>query len=141
MTRISQRLEQVVKKELSQNIIPVKTEDGILVGDVLIKNNGSMKDIIKNNTVIYKEISLNKAAIAIANILALRKLQAQADKIYRADQEYGRWFIENQLLRSQYERSKKQRDFDKADFLWAKYIECRDRTLTAKNIVEQLAVF
>jgi len=33
MTNISQRLEQVVKKELSKLIIPVKTEDGILVGD------------------------------------------------------------------------------------------------------------
>ncbi len=141
MTRISQRLEQVVKKELAQTIIPVKTEKGILVGDILISSDGSVKNIIKNDVILYKEVSLNKAAIAIANLLALKRSQIQIDAIYRADQEYGRWFTENQILRAQYENAKQQRNFDRADFLWARYIESKDRSLTAKKTVERLAVF
>ncbi len=141
MTNISQRLEQVVKKELSKLIIPVKTEDGILVGDFLIKNNGSLKDIVRNGNVLYKEISLNKSAIAIANLLALKKSQMNIDNIYKADQEYGKWFSDSQLLRSQYEKANNQQDFDRADMLWARYCESRNRTAQAKKTVERLAVF
>ncbi len=141
MTNISQRLEQVVKKELSKLIIPVKTQEGILVGDILIKNNGSLKNIVKNGNVLYKEISLNKAAIAIANLLALKKSQINIDNIYAADQEYGKWFADSQLLRSQYEKASNQQDFDRADMLWARYQESRNRTVQAKKTVERLAVF
>jgi hypothetical protein len=141
MTNISQRLEQVVKKELSKLIIPVKTQEGILVGDILIKNNGSLKNIVKNGNVLYKEISLNKAAIAIANLLALKKSQINIDNIYAADQEYGKWFADSQLLRSQYEKASNQQDFDRADMLWARYQESRNRTAQAKKTVERLAVF
>jgi hypothetical protein len=141
MTNISQRLEQVVKKELSKLIIPVKTQEGILVGDILIKNNGSLKNIVKNGNVLYKEISLNKAAIAIANLLALKKSQINIDNIYAADQEYGKWFSDSQLLRSQYEKASNQQDFDRADMLWARYQESRNRTAQAKKTVERLAVF
>jgi hypothetical protein len=141
MTNISQRLEQVVKKELSKLIIPVKTQEGILVGDILIKNNGSLKNIVKNGNVLYKEISLNKAAIAIANLLALKKSQINIDNIYAADQEYGKWFSDSQLLRSQYEKASNQQDFDRADMLWARYQESRNRTTQAKKTVERLAVF
>lgn len=141
MTNISQRLEQVVKKELSKIIIPVKTEEGILVGDYLIKNNSNLKDILKNGQMLYKEISLNKAAIAIANLLAMKKPQFDVDKIYAADQEYGKWFLDSQLLRTQYEKAKHQQDFDRADMLWARYCESRNRTAQAKKTVERLAVF
>ncbi len=141
MTNISQRLEQVVKKELSKLIIPIKTKDGILVGDFLIKNVGNLKDIVKNGQVMYQGISLNKSAISIANLLAMKKSQLTIDEIYHADQKYGKWFSDSQMLRSQYERSKHQRDFDKADMLWARYCESRDRTIQAKKTVERLAVF
>lgn len=141
MTNVSQRLEQVVKKELSKIIIPVKTDDGILVGDYLIKNNSNLKDILKHGQMLYKEISLNKAAIAIANLLALKKSQFDIDKIYIADQEYGKWFSDSQMLRTQYEKAKNQQDFDRADMLWARYCESRNRTAQAKKTVERLAVF
>lgn len=141
MTNISQRLDQVVKRELSKLVIPVKTGEGILVGDYLIKNNGSLKDIVKNGQMLYKEISLNKAAIAIANLLALKKSQMNIDNIYKADQEYGKWFADSQLLRSQYEKAINQKDFNRADMLWARYSESRNRTMQAKKTVERLAVF
>ena len=63
MTQISRRLEQIVRKELSKNIIPVKTENGILVGEVLIVNEGPIKSLYRNNELLYKEIHLNSVAI------------------------------------------------------------------------------
>ncbi len=139
MTNISKRLEQVVKKELAQTLIPVKTDEGILVGDVLIKSRGAIKDIIRNDTVLYKEVSLNVVAISLANLSARRQELIRAEKMYQADQEYGRWFIDSQLLRSQYEKYKQQGDFERADVSWARYIESRERTNTAKKTAEQLA--
>ena len=49
MTQISRRLEQIVRKELSKNIIPVKTPDGILVGDVLIINQDNLKFLYRKS--------------------------------------------------------------------------------------------
>jgi hypothetical protein len=141
MTTISKRLEQVVSKELSKHIIPVKTQQGILVGDVLIASQGSIKNIWRNNELLYKEIHLNAVAITIANILAVRRISIKLDEIYKADQDYGKWFVDSQLLRAQYQKALSNQDYDKADMLWARYCESRDRTITAKNRAESLTRF
>ena len=138
MTQLSKRLEQIVKKELSKNIIPVKTENGILVGEVLIVNDGPIKSLYRNNELLYKEIHLNSVAIRIANILAFRKQSILADELYKADQEYSRWFVDSQMLRAQYQKAVSNQDYDRADVFWARYQESRDRTITAKNRAESL---
>ncbi len=138
MTQLSKRLEQIVKKELSKNIIPVKTEKGILVGEILIVNEGSIKSLYRNNELLYKEIHLNSIAIKISNILAFKKTSILADALYTADQEYGRWFVDSQMLRAQYQKALSNQDFDRADMLWARYQESRDRTISAKNRAESL---
>ena len=139
MTQISKRLEQIIRKELSTTIIPVKTKEGILVGDILIVTDGSIKNIYKHSELLYKEIHLNSVAIKIANLLAFRKGLLVTDNLYRADQDYGRWFVDSQMLRTQYQRAVNSQDYDRADMLWARYIESRDRTITAKNHAECLA--
>jgi len=138
MTQISRRLEQIVRKELSKNIIPVKTPDGILVGDILITNQDNLKFLHRNQQVIYSEIHLNSVAIKMANILALRHSHLSVDLLYRADQEYGKWFVDSQMLRSQYQKAIHTQEYDRADMLWARYCESRDRTITAKNQAERL---
>lgn len=143
MTDISRRIAQVVdssQRKLAQSgvILPVKTPDGILVGDVLIKNMGVLKYLIKNNTVIFKEIHLNIAAVKIANILARSRTDIKADQIYRADQEYGKWYLDSQMHKFNHESARKKRDYDRADMLWSRYCESRDRALQAKKIVEIL---
>ena len=139
MTQISKRLEQIIRKELSTTIIPVKTKEGILVGDVLIVTEGTIKNIYKHSELLYKEIHLNSVAIKIANLLAFRKGLLVIDNLYRADQDYGRWFVDSQMLRTQYQKAVNSQDYDRADILWARYIESRDRTITAKNHAECLA--
>jgi hypothetical protein len=138
MTQFSKRLEQIVRKELSKNIIPVRTEGGILVGEILIVNEGSLKSLYRNNKLLYKEIHLNVIAIKMANVLALRKDCISVDTLYRADQEYGRWFVDSQMLRAQYQKAVSIQDFDRADMLWARYQESRDRTISTKNRAESL---
>ena len=71
-------------------------------------------------------------------MLAVNKHSVQADNIYRLDQEYGRWYHDSQLLRAQYQRSANNQDHERADMLWARDCESRDRAVNAKNIVQRL---
>lgn len=140
MTNISKKLEQIVTNSLAKNpIVPVKTDQGILVGNVLIVSNGPLKDLHRYNKIIYSNIHLNVSAIKIANLLAKKNDRLAADKIYYADQEYGRWLVNSQMLRTQHEKAISTHDYDRADILWAKYCESRDRTIAAKKQVEALA--
>jgi hypothetical protein len=146
MTNISKRLEQVVSSAQQRliekhQILPVKVAEGILVGDVLIVSEGIVKHLRYNNTYLYKDIYLNAAAIRLANMLAVNKQSIHADNLYRADQDYGRWYHDSQLLRAQYQKATNNQDYDRADTLWARYCESRDRAVTAKNIVQRLASF
>ena len=138
MTRISQRLEHIVRKELLQNPLPIRTTKGILVGDVLIQSQGHIKNLLRNDKILYKEIHLNAVAIKIANLLALGHGLLIVDRLYHADQDYGRWFVDSQMLRSQYQKAKDSGDYDRADILWARYSESRDRTIAAKNLADSL---
>jgi hypothetical protein len=139
MTEISKRLEQIVRKELSRTIVPIKTSEGILVGNVLIVSDGYFKHIKKQDKVVYENINLNKAAIAIANILARHAHSPLADQIYNADKEYGKWFVDSQFLRANYEKAIKNKNFNKADIMWARYQEAREKTISAKNKAESLS--
>jgi hypothetical protein len=138
MTIIQQRLDRIVKNELAKNIIPVKTVDGILVGNVLIVSAGHIKHLKINNDFVYKDISLNAVAVKLANLLARNIRSVKMDELWRADQEYGRWYMDSQMLRSQHQRSINNQDFDRADMQWARYCESRDRAIIAKNYAESL---
>ena len=141
MTDIRRQLDEVVAKELAKTIIPVRTERGILVGSVLIESEGSLKNIWRGGECLYRHISLNQTAIKIANILARQRSSTQADRIYNYDQEYSKWFVDSQLLLKNYYNAKKSKNFDRADMLWARYVESRDRALAAKTSAEGLALF
>lgn len=145
MTNLRKRFEQVVantnrKLIQQQQILPVKTVDGILVGCVTIKSRDTLKDIWIKDRLIYESISLNKAAIKIANILAVFKhTTAQSEQLYKLDQDYGRLFVESQTLRTRLHISRQQGDFEKADVYLARYQVAKDRLETAKRQVLALA--
>ncbi len=141
MTDIRKRLDQVVSKELSQYIIPVKTDAGILVGSVLIVSEGPIKHLYRSGELLYNNISLNTVAIKIANLLARHRSSLFADKIYGYDQEYGKWFADSQNLLKNYYSAKKAKDFNRADTLWARYCESRDRAIMAKEQATSLTLF
>lgn len=141
MTDIRKQLDDVVSKELSKSIIPVKTGQGILVGSVLIESNGSLKNIWRGGECLYKDISLNASAIKIANLLARLRSSSLADKIYRYDQEYSKWYTDSQILLKNYYNAKRSKNFEKSDMLWARYLESRNRAVTAKNAAEGLTLF
>jgi hypothetical protein len=143
MTEISRRIAEVVdssQRKLAQQgiVLPVKTPEGILVGDILIKNIGVLKYLYRNQELIYKEIHLNIAAIKMANILARSRLNIRVDEIYRADQEYGKWYTDSQVHKFNHDSSRKKLNHERADMLWSRYCESRDRALQAKKIVESL---
>ena len=141
MTDIRRQLDQVVSNTLAQHIIPVKTAEGILVGSVLIASEGAVKHLSRNGEYLYKNISLNAVAVKLANLLARHRSSVLADRIYRADQEYAKWFTDSQLLLKKHHSAANNKEYDRADTLWAKYIESKDRTVAAKNAVTSLTLF
>ena len=142
MTDLRKRLEQTLRSAIQKNpILPIKTAEGILVGDVLIVSEGTVKHLIQNRDIKYKDISLNSVAIRFANLLAKHNSVILMDTIYTADQEYGRWFVESQMLRAQYQKALNNSDYERADMFWARYEESRVRTVSAKNRAESLAAF
>ncbi len=139
MTSLSKKFEQIVKKELASTVLPVKTEEGILLGDVLIISDGTSKSIIKKGLLVYDHIFLNSVAIKIAKLLLVANSSYQADNLYKLDQEYGKWLNESLLLRVQYDRALAKGDNDRADIFYARYIESKERTMSAKSRADFLA--
>ena len=137
MTDISKRLDRLIRRE--QTILPVKTEQGILVGDILIVNVGTTKDIFQGDALIYANVYLNAVTIAIANILARRGSTIKTDQLWRADQEYGKWYDDSMIMRSRYQKAADSRDHERADILYARYCESRDRAIAAKDKAQALA--
>jgi hypothetical protein len=135
---IQKRLDYIVSKELSKQVIPVKTAEGILVGDILIVNEGNIKHIFRKKELLYKEISLNAVAIKLANLLSTNRMSLKIDQLYMADQDYGKWFTDSQMLRAQYQKYLNNSDFERADTAWARYQESKERALNAKKYVESL---
>ena len=84
---------------------------------------------------------MNAAAIKLANLLVKHRGSIVPDRIYRADQEYGKWFVDSQILRTQYQKAVNSKDFDRSDIYWARYCESRDKAIVAKNYVEAMIAF
>lgn len=146
MLNFQKRLDSIIAKtnrrliEANQ-IPPVKTERGILVGDVLIESEGSIKHLYKLDQLVFKNVSLNAVAIRLANLLTKNSLNTEMYKLYDADQVYGKWFFDSQFLRRKYEISLSKSDFDKADIFWARYNESRDKAIKAKQVIDSLLYF
>ncbi len=136
MTRLSNKLESLIKN--NRDILPVKTEEGILVGTILIVSQGFSKSLYHKGKLLYKNLHLNITTVRIANLLAKQQSTIKTETIYRADQEYGKWFVDSQMLRAQHQKAIHTQDYDRADMLWARYSESRDRTVTAKRQAECL---
>ncbi len=146
MSNLKSKLQQVVERTHrklfdQEQIMPVKTAEGILVGDVLIVPVGPVKNIIQNNQVIYEEISLNVVAIKIANILTKTGITHRTDALYRADQEYGKWLQDSQFLRNKYQVARQKGDNDRADIYLARYCTARDKAKNAQSHAVALASF
>lgn len=137
MTNLQKRLEEIIVKTqqrlISDNqILPQKTSEGILVGNVLIVSEGTQKHIFLKGEFVYRDINLKAVAIRIANLLANNHSTIYIDKIYQADREYGKWFTDSQILRTQHQKAINNKDYDRADILWARYCESREKAISAK---------
>jgi len=141
MTNLSKRLAQIVSDSLTKNpIIPIKTENGILVGNVLIVNTDNLKNIWRFNQLIYAGVNLNAAAIKLANELAKQGKTQKSNELYLIDQEYGKWLNDSQVHYKNHSRALSKHQHDRADIIWARYCESRDRCNEAKHKVERLSI-
>ena len=138
MPEISRRFEQFVissygKLQESDQMLPVKDDRGILVGKVLIESNGYLKNLWIGNDLIYKDISLNDVAVTLANWLAKNLPCHRCNALYQCDREYGKWYTDCLGLRIYREKLIKNRDFDRADVVQARYQQSKGRADQAKR--------
>ena len=141
MSEISKRLEQFVtstQKKLNL-IMPVKTAEGILVGNVLIRSEANFKHLEQNGVMIYDYIFLNAVAIKLANVLARHGDTGYCDKLYKLDQEYGKWYVDSQQLRARYQQALNNNDEDKSSIFYARYDHSKGRMILAKERATEMA--
>ena len=141
MSEISKRLEQFVtstQKKLNL-VMPIKTEEGILVGDVLIRSEDNFKHLEQRGSLVYDYVYLNAVAIKLANVLANHGDVGYCDKLYKLDQDYGKWYVDSQQLRARYQQALNNNDEEKASMFYARYDQSRERMMTAKKRASELA--
>lgn len=146
MTDISKRFEQIItstqKKFLDQGtIMPTKTDRGIAVGCALITCDGSYKNIYRYDELVFANVSLNRTAIRLANMIAWNKSVYSMQPIYDADQYYNRLYIDTTVFLAGYKNALKHDNHSKAEILWIRYCDTRERTKLAKEKAERLASF
>ena len=144
MSEISKRFEQIVKstqrKLLSQGaVMPERTERGIRVGCAEIVPEGPYKHIEVDGQRIYKDISLNKVAIRLANELALRKTGPQLDQLYKLDQEYLRHFIDSSFYLNKYHKAVNSNDEFNQELMWIRYEDAKLKAQDIKEKAEEMA--
>lgn len=146
MSELSKKFEQIVvstyKKLYSEGSIPpVRTEQGIEVGNVLITADGAYKSLWVGGTCIYKDISLNCVTIKVANLLALNKNSSLQKKLFDLDKEYNRHFVDKTIFLRHYQLAEAKEDEIRCDIMWARYTVARDLCKKAKEKAESLASF
>lgn len=146
MTEIKRQLDHVISKvhkDLAKKefLIPVKTQQGILVGNVLIESQGPIKNLHQHGELIYRNISLNKVAIKVANCLALSPMKYQ-DKIRNlidADTKFGQALDDYQLFKDKYHKARADQDQFRIDLYLARMCYAKDTAAHWKSQAELLA--
>ena len=119
--------------------MPIKTEEGILVGDVLIRSEDNFKHLEQRGSLVYDYVYLNAVAIKLANVLANHGDVGYCDKLYKLDQDYGKWYVDSQQLRARYQQALNNNDEEKASMFYARYDQSRERMIHAKERATELA--
>lgn len=124
---IQQRLDTViarVNKKLQQQeqVIPKKTDRGILVGDVLIESSGALKNLYLRDRLVYKEVSLNKVAVKVANLLAIDEVryQQKIDQLILMDAKFGSALAEYQMFKDRLAKAHREQDQFRIDMYLAR---------------------
>jgi hypothetical protein len=146
MTELSKRFEQIVRstqKRLYEQgaLMPVKTQDGIMVGDATIVGVSSFKDILFRDELKYEKVSLNDSAIKIANVLACNKPLQKADQIYDLDQKYAKNFSDCAFYLDKYHRACELQDQFKSDLYWIRYQEAKYTADYYKDRIRRISIF
>jgi hypothetical protein len=113
--------------------LPVKTALGIELGPVVIHSEENIKNIFLNNELIYREICLNDVAISLAKMILLKYNTVTTDRLWLADQDYGKFRTQSNFLLYSYQRANERKDYDKADSLYARYEMSKIKAIEAKN--------
>lgn len=147
MTDIQKKLDRAIRNvhnTLAKKdfVIPQKTEQGILIGKVLMVSRDVYKDLYQANSMalLYKDIHLNKCAIKMANLIALNRDRHSIHKIYQADQKFGAALNDYGVFKEKFIQAKKKNDDFKQDLYLARMLHAKDKFESAKFQALRLTV-
>ena len=147
MTDIQKKLDRVIRnvhKTLANQdfVMPQKTDEGILIGNVLMVSEGVHKNPFNAKTMelLYKNIHLNKCAIRMANLIALGRDTHKIQQIYQADQKFGAALSDYGMFKDKFIRAKKQNDDFKQYLYIARMLHAKDKYESAKFQAIRLTV-
>lgn len=141
---VSKRFEILVngtyKRFIDEGFVPpVKTEEGILVGNALIQQDGLYKNIFLYNELVFKDVCLNCVAIKIANSLALNYPLETMRKLYDKDRTYNKLYIDSTFYLDRFHKANNAKDWDRAEILWIRYDDAKQRAELLKEQIETLS--
>jgi hypothetical protein len=134
-------IQENQKKLAAQGIfLPVKTDTGIEIGPVSIRSQETIKNIYVYDELRYSDISLNVVAISLSKMLLLKSSHIDMDRLWKSDQEYGKYLTECQFLLYTYRKALDSKDFDRADGVLARYEIAKSKAAAAKTKAQALCI-
>jgi hypothetical protein len=126
----------------SGNLIPVKIQNGIQIGNIKIINREQFKDIYEKDILIFESIHLNKIAIKIANLAAIsyNQYRIKIDELHQADRNFGNALADYLMFREKYQQSIQNSDAVRADIVMARMCYSRDKVEYYKKQALSLAL-
>jgi hypothetical protein len=140
MNDLQKKLDTVIRSVQSrliqtENLIPVKIENGIQIGTSTIINKDTLKDVYHRNSLIASGVHLNKIAIKIANLAAISYFnnQLRIKELIGIDQQFGDSLKDYLLFREKYKNSKAKGDYIRSDIHMARMCYSKDRAAYFKK--------
>jgi hypothetical protein len=139
MHLLEKKLDKFIK-ERPELVIPKKVPGGILLGNVLIRNKSTLKELVRENKIIYNDINLNNVAIALAKCVFLNKNIPRQQQLTKLDQEYGRWLNEAKFFNIRHRQAVKQSDLFRAGVMEARWLDAKMRADILRRKADSLAL-
>jgi hypothetical protein len=144
MSKAQQNLDLVVSnvhRQLldKQTLIPKKTERGIEIGRYTIVSNDCLKDIYKGDTLVFKDISLNRVAVKVANLLNFGQ-DTKINELISMDLKFGQSLVDYKMFKDKLSKAHKEQDQFKIDLYLARLIFAKDAAEYYKREANRLAL-
>lgn len=129
-------LEEISKKAISSNLIPLITKHGILMGSYLIQPKNGMFEIKDGPRVLYSTFSKSTAMIVV-KMMSRNSKSEQIWEVLEADRVAFSARNDLEVYKYHYENAEKRQDFTKRDIYLSRFDVTNERYQRAKKVLRK----